>query len=239
MSATRIFTKIDRGDSIPDAYQAGIARFFASNSSTGSDPAVTADVIYRAVVDPDPTAVRYYSPPDAASIARGKQILGLDGYWQEFRNAVFGCPSDLWKALMAKPEAHPSIWRSDHMPGPFIFVATNKVREGRLEGEKQRVPGWIKFIHSNEPRLLAFHEYLSEDGTEVEYVQLHPDTDSFENHLRVVERSGRSYTETLDGTTNIRIYGAPSKAILEMLSQAAGSGVPTTVMPEHLGGFTR
>src|SRR5260370_25861502 len=52
MSATRIFTKIDRGDSIPDAYQAGIARFFASNSSTGSDPAVTADVIYRAVIDP-------------------------------------------------------------------------------------------------------------------------------------------------------------------------------------------
>jgi hypothetical protein len=68
------------------------------------------------------------------------------------------------------------------MPGPFIFVATNKVREGRLEGEKQRVPGWIEFIHSNEPRLIAFHEYLSEDGTEVEYVQVHPDTDSFENH---------------------------------------------------------
>jgi NAD(P)-dependent dehydrogenase (short-subunit alcohol dehydrogenase family) len=42
MSATRIFTKIDKGDNIPDAYQAGIARFFASNSSTGSDPAVTA-----------------------------------------------------------------------------------------------------------------------------------------------------------------------------------------------------
>ena len=56
------------------------------------------------------------------------------------------------------------------MPGPFIFVATNKVKEGSLEGEKQRVPGWIEFIHSNEPRLIAFHEYLSENGTEVEYV---------------------------------------------------------------------
>ena len=48
-----------------------------------------------------------------------------------------------------------------------------------------------------------------QDGTEVEYVQVHPDTDSFENHMRVVERSGRSYTETLEGTTNIRIYGTP------------------------------
>ena len=125
------------------------------------------------------------------------------------------------------------------MPGPFIFVATNKVREGKLEGEKRRVPGWIDFIQSSEPRLISFHEYLSEDGTEVEYVQVHPDTDSFENHMHVVERSGRSYTETLEGTTNIRIYGRPSKAILELLSQAAGSRVSMTVLPEHLGGFTR
>ena len=27
-------------------------------------------------------------------------------------------------------------------------------------------------------QLIAFHEYLSEDGTEVEYVQAHPDTDN-------------------------------------------------------------
>ena len=57
--------------------------------------------------------------------------------------------------------------------------------------------------------------------------------------MRVVERSGRSYTETLEGTTSIRIYGTPSQAILDMLSKAAGSGVPMTVLPEHLGGFTR
>jgi hypothetical protein len=125
------------------------------------------------------------------------------------------------------------------MPGPFIFVATNKIREGKLEDERQRVPGWIEFIRSNEPRLFAFHEYLSEDGTEVEFVQVHPDTDSFENHMGVVESSGRSYTDSLEGTTAIRIYGTPSQAILEMLAQAAGSGIPMTVLPEHLGGFTR
>jgi NAD(P)-dependent dehydrogenase (short-subunit alcohol dehydrogenase family) len=107
MSATRIFTKIDRGDSVPDAYQASIARFFANNSSTGSEPAVTAEVIYRAVIDPDPTAVRYYSAPDSASIPRGKRILGADGYWQEFRNAVLGHPSGLWTTLMEAPGTTP------------------------------------------------------------------------------------------------------------------------------------
>jgi NAD(P)-dependent dehydrogenase (short-subunit alcohol dehydrogenase family) len=83
MSATRIFTKIDRGGSIP-----GPTRPASPASSPATLPRdrilrFAADVIYRAVVDPDPTAVRYYSAPDAASIPRGKQILGLDGYWQE------------------------------------------------------------------------------------------------------------------------------------------------------------
>src|SRR5712672_1450691 len=51
MHATRIFTKIDKGDSIPDAYRAGITQFFAGNSPTGSEPSVTAEVIYQAAVD--------------------------------------------------------------------------------------------------------------------------------------------------------------------------------------------
>jgi hypothetical protein len=43
------------------------------------------------------------SAPDSASIPRGKRILGADGYWQEFRRAVLGQPSDLWQPLMEKP----------------------------------------------------------------------------------------------------------------------------------------
>jgi len=105
--ATCIFTKIDIGDNIPDAYRAGIAHFFASNSSTGSEPSVTADVIYRAAVDPDRTIVRYYSGPDAVAIPRGKRILGAEAYWQEFRNAVLGHPSDLWNTLISKPGTTP------------------------------------------------------------------------------------------------------------------------------------
>jgi hypothetical protein len=57
--------------------------------------------------------------------------------------------------------------------------------------------------------------------------------------LRVVERSGRTYTEALEGTTSIWNYGTPTATILKMLRQAAGTGVPVTIFPEHLGGFTR
>lgn len=126
------------------------------------------------------------------------------------------------------------------MSEPFIFIATNKIREGRLGDEQRRAPGWIDFIERNEPRLIAFHEYLDENGTEVEYVQVHPDAESFENHMRVLaEQSDMSYTDTLEGVTGIRIYGRPTDAIREMLRRAAGPDVSITVLPTHLAGFTR
>ena len=87
------------------------------------------------------------------------------------------------------------------MSRAFIFVATNKVREGKLEAEKRRVPGWVQFIHDNEPRTIGFHEYRSEDGTEVEYVQIHHhDTDSFE-HLSFAKTSAGSQVVDLSVMT--------------------------------------
>lgn len=121
----------------------------------------------------------------------------------------------------------------------FIFVATNKVRPGRLADERRRAPAWAEFIERHEPRLIAFHEFLSEDGTEVEYVQIHPDAQSFEHHLRVLAGAEGSYRDTLEATTTIRIYGVPTEQILDTLRHSVAPDVPITVIPTHLGGFTR
>jgi len=125
------------------------------------------------------------------------------------------------------------------MAGPFIFVATNRIRAGKLEDERRRAPEWVRFIQDGEPRLIGFHEYLSADGAEVEYVQIHPDAASFEHHMRLLADRSESYRDTLEGTTGIRIYGQPTPAIREMLERAAGPDCPVTVLSEHLGGFTR
>jgi hypothetical protein len=69
------------------------------------------------------------------------------------------------------------------MSGPFIFIATNRVKAGRLEDEKRRVPELCEFIKANGPRLISFNEYLSEDGIEVGVVQVHPDADSMAFHM--------------------------------------------------------
>jgi hypothetical protein len=126
------------------------------------------------------------------------------------------------------------------MSEPFIFIATNKLKEGKLEDERRRVPGLCDFIEASEPRVIAFNEYANEAGTEVSVVQVHPDADSFEFHMGVVrERAERAYAETLEATTRVHVFGTPSRSVLEMLRQQAGSGVALSVNPHHLGGFTR
>jgi hypothetical protein len=126
------------------------------------------------------------------------------------------------------------------VPEPFIFIATNSLKEGKLDAERERVSGLVEFIEKNEPRLIAFNEYVNEEGTEVGVVQVHRDARSMEFHMNTVaESAARAYAETLEATTSIQVYGPPSDAVLEMLSRQAGAGVPLVVKRHHLGGFTR
>jgi hypothetical protein len=126
------------------------------------------------------------------------------------------------------------------MSGPFIFIATNRLKPGKLDEEKARVPGLVDFIEANEPRLLAFNEYANEEGTEVAVVQVHPDAPSMAFHMQVVaERAAAAYAETVEATTGIQVFGTPSNAVVEMLGHQAGAGVPLSVKPFHLGGFVR
>ena len=123
---------------------------------------------------------------------------------------------------------------------PFIFIATNRLKPGRLDEERARVPGLVEFIEANEPRLIAFNEYVSEAGDEVTVVQVHPDAESMEAHLEIVgERARDAYALTLDATVRIQVFGQPTQAILDTLRQQASNGVEITVNGEHLGGFTR
>ncbi|MDC2958209.1 SDR family NAD(P)-dependent oxidoreductase [Streptomyces gilvifuscus] len=98
--ATRIFTKIDQAaGGVAAHYQDAMMRFFG-NQGTGTSPAVTAQAIYEAATDQKIGKVRYYTGPDGVAIPRVKQLLGADWYWEEFRNAATGNPSDLWKSLV-------------------------------------------------------------------------------------------------------------------------------------------
>jgi hypothetical protein len=102
------------------------------------------------------------------------------------------------------------------------------------------MPGLVDFLAAGEPRLIAFNEYTGEDRTEVSVVQVHPDAESMEFHMGVVkDRATRAYDETLDRTTRIQVFDAPSASMLKTLRGQAGTGVDISINSMHLGGFTR
>ncbi|HUE97315.1 MAG TPA: hypothetical protein VMN39_11690 [Longimicrobiaceae bacterium] len=128
------------------------------------------------------------------------------------------------------------------MGQPFIWIGIHKVKEGKADELKQMLKEFPDFIERNEPRLLGFNFYMNEDETEVAVVQIHPDADSFEFHMKVAgEHISQSY-QYLEETLSTQIYGAPSGQVLGMVEQFrqnAGQKETLSVMSQPLSGFTR
>ncbi len=59
-------------------------------------------------------------------------------------------------------------------------------------------------------------------------------------HMEVItDRAAAAYAETVEATTGIQVFGMTNKGVIAMLERQAGVGVPLSVKPFHLGGFTR
>ncbi|HEX4223476.1 MAG TPA: SDR family NAD(P)-dependent oxidoreductase [Pseudonocardiaceae bacterium] len=98
---TKIFGKVDRAQDVPDDYTASWNKF-ASLNVVRSDPAGTAEVMFRMVTDGDTKKVHYYSGPDGEAIPRVKQLLGQDWYFEELSARNRAEASPLWDALMPR-----------------------------------------------------------------------------------------------------------------------------------------
>jgi hypothetical protein len=126
------------------------------------------------------------------------------------------------------------------MSEPFIFIGTHRLQEGRLEEFEKSFADLVNVVEANEPRMIAFNGYANEEGTEVAVVQIHPDAASMEHHMQVVRQHiTDAYESLLDETTSIQVFGHLSEGARGMMQHLAGSGVPLSVKPAALGGFTR
>ena len=126
------------------------------------------------------------------------------------------------------------------MSEPFIFIGSHRLKEGKLQDFQKSFGELVEVVQANEPRMVAFNGYANDEGTEVAVVQVHPDAASMEFHMQVVrEHIEHAYEELLEETTNIQVFGELSDAARGMMQHLAGSGVPLSVKPNTLGGFTR
>ena len=228
---------------IRSAYQPTVGQIaeYLTTGTPRSDPVKTAQAILQITQVDDPP-LRLLLGSDAFTIARAADEAKI-------------ASDERWKDLTLSTDAD-DVSREDqavdHIPArapgvtptptsaPLFFVATNRLKPGQLDAERRRVVGLVEFVEHNEPQLIAFNEYVNDDGTEVTVVQVHPDTASMQKHLEIIgERAAQAYDETLDATLAIQIFGPVDPQMLSTTRAQTGEGVSLTIATDHLGGFTR
>ena len=122
------------------------------------------------------------------------------------------------------------------MAEPLIYLDVSDVREGALAELRQAIAELAEFIEANEPQLLSYNAYFSDDGTHMSVVHVHADPTSLDLHLEI---AGPRFARFADLVTlrSIHIYGRPSENALRQLRdklQLLGSG-DVVVYPPHAG----
>lgn len=127
------------------------------------------------------------------------------------------------------------------MSGPLIFISHSTARPGKADAYRAHVKEATDLIESEEPRMIAFNSYASDDGTDVSTMQVHPDAESLDVHLALFSERLREKAFDAVDTSEINVYGRPSDAALQMLRELAAQ-MPTLrvrVLPVHEAGFLR
>ncbi len=101
---------------------------------------------------------------------------------------------------------------------PLIYVDTSEVREGSLEELKNAIAELADFVEANEPRLISYSVYFSDDGSRMTVTHVHSDPASLDFHMDV---AGPRFERFADLVTlsSIHIYGEPSPKAVEQLRQ--------------------
>ena len=102
----------------------------------------------------------------------------------------------------------------------IVYVDTAEVREGALEELKEGMKELVAFAQANEPRLIAYNVYFSDDGTRMTVVHVHPDSASLEYHMEVAGPFIRRFAELVT-LSSINVYGEASEGLLAQLQEKA------------------
>lgn len=123
------------------------------------------------------------------------------------------------------------------MTGPFIVISRSRSKPGRAEPYAAWCEAFTPLVEENEPRLLAFNIYESEDHTSSVVVQVHPDAESMEYHLKLFAEKVGEVFDYVD-VEGVELYGPPSPALTDWVNHGI-EGLPVTQHPVHRAGFTR
>jgi hypothetical protein len=121
----------------------------------------------------------------------------------------------------------------------ILYVDVSDVREGALDELKQGMRRLVDFVEANEPQLIAYNVYFSDDGTTMTVASVHPDSASIDYHMKVAGPLFREFVE-LVSLSSVHIYGEASESVVKQAHEKARllGGGTVAVEPMHAG-FSR
>jgi len=123
------------------------------------------------------------------------------------------------------------------MSQPVVYVDTSEVREGALEELKRASRELAEFVEENEPQLVSYNVYFSDDGGQVSFVHIHADSASLDHHMDVAGPRFGGFADLLT-LRSIHIYGEPSeKAITQLQDKVRLLGSGDVAVEELHAGF--
>lgn len=124
--------------------------------------------------------------------------------------------------------------------GEFIaYLDTSEVRAGKLEELKAAMAELAAFVEQNEPRIISYCVYFSEEESIMSVLHFHPDVASLEFHMKV---AGPKFPPVAPFITlrTIEIFGRPTEDLVAQLrAKAQLLGAGSVIVRDLHAGFAR
>ena len=125
------------------------------------------------------------------------------------------------------------------MIAPIVYVDHSEIQRGKLEQLEAAMNELVEFVEANEPQLIAYNVYFSEDRAQMTVLHVHSDPASLEFHMTKAGPLFPRFAEFIK-LQRIDVYGELPDYLVERLKQKAqmlGSG--NVLVHRRCAGFAR
>ena len=120
------------------------------------------------------------------------------------------------------------------MDGNIIFVGTYSLPENRFDEWDAAIRDMVDFVKANVPRLISFDVFISADMSEATSIYVHPDADSFAEHMKAAATRVNAGAQMVS-VVRIDVYGDPGEQVIARLQQVseASNHFPVSVKSHY------
>lgn len=125
------------------------------------------------------------------------------------------------------------------MPELIVYVDHSEIRDGMLESLEAAMQELVGFIEANEPQLIAYGVYFTEDRSRMTVLHVHASPASLEFHMKVAGPLFPRFAKFVR-LLRIDVYGKPTGILVEEIARKARMlGGGSVAVHELHTGFAR